>query len=279
MMDCIGKYVFLDGVILPAGEGEDGLSGEVSFYEVIRTRNGVPVFFSDHINRLSEGISTRYDLPADIDREVRAGLNALVNRELHDEINVRVTVTFTGRDYSLHICYIPSVYPSEIMVTEGVPLILYRAERIDPGVKMLNLRLRQSVNSALARGKAYEALLVNREGYITEGSRSNVFFISENGMIQTAPDSLVLSGITRRYVTEIIRKEGIPLVYKAVREGDTRMFRSAFITGTSPMVLAVKNIENRQFDAADPVIRRLREVYTVLAEQSIAEYKSGNEAD
>lgn len=271
-MECCGRFFFLDGNIVPAGANDDVAYGDVAFYEVIRTRNGVPIFFDDHMNRLRDGISTRYDLQEDIAGEVRSGLSALVSHENLDEINVRVTVTFTGRDHSLHICYIPSSYPSESMISEGVPLILYHAERFDPGVKMLNNRLRLSVNEELARRKAYEALLVNRDGQITEGSRSNIFFITGNGVIHTAPDSMVLSGITRRYVTEIIRSEGIPLVFEAAGEHETGRFRSAFVTGTSPMVLAVRSVENQVFDVSDPIIGRLREVYAATVERSISDF-------
>lgn len=278
-MDCTGSYIWLDGAIVPASGNEEIPSGEVTFYEVVRTRDGVPLFFSDHMNRLKDGIATRYDLREDIAAEVRAGMKALANHERHDEINVRVTVSFSGYDHSLHICYIPSFYPSETMVREGVPLILYHAERLDPGVKMLNNRLRLSVNGELARRNAYEALLVNHDGFITEGSRSNIFFIAEDGTIQTAPDSMVLSGITRRYVTDIILKEGITLVTEAVKESDAGRFRSAFITGTSPMVLAVRSIEGLQFNVADPLIGRLREAYSDLAGRSMNDYKMGDEAD
>lgn len=272
-MECFGRFFFLDGSILPAGANEEIVPGDIAFYEVIRTRNGVPIFFDDHMNRLREGISTRYELPEDITGEVRSGLNALVSHDdPQDEINVRVTVTFTGQDHSLHICYIPSSYPTTSMVSEGVPLILYHAERLDPGVKMLNQRLRHYVNEELARRKAYEALLVNSEGEITEGSRSNIFFVTGDGVIYTAPDSMVLSGITRRYVTEIIRSEGIPLVYKAVGEHEIGRFRSAFLTGTSPMVLAVRSVENQVFDASDPLIERLRGIYAATVERSISDF-------
>lgn len=277
-MECTGGYYYLDGLILPAGDGDEPPSGDVSFYEVIRTRDGIPFFFSDHMNRMKDGISTRYDLSSDIAGEVRAGLIALTSHERHAEINVRVTVTFTGHDYSVHICYIPSFYPSEEVVNSGVSLILFHAERLDPGVKMLNHRLRLSVNREITRRDAYEALLVNREGFITEGSRSNIFFITADGVIHTAPDSMVLSGITRKYVKEIIRKEGIQLVYDAVRESETGRFRSAFITGTSPMVLAVKSIESTQYDVTDPAIKGIRGIYAMLAERSISDFKLENEA-
>lgn len=276
-MECFGQYYFLDGAVMPAGNGDDPGAGEVVFYEVIRTRNGVPLFFNDHMNRLRDGISTRYELREDIAGEVRGGFNALIAAELYEEINIRVTVTFTGQDHSLHICYIPSFYPSPDTVREGVPLILYHAERFNPGVKMLNRRLRLTVNEELARRKAYEALLVNREGFITEGSRSNIFFITEEGVIHTAPDSMVLSGITRRYVMEIIRSEGIPLVSGAVKEEGISGFRSAFLTGTSPIVLPVRSIENQSFDVANQLTLRLRELYSGVVESSIRAYLDGNE--
>ena len=276
-MECFGQYFFLDWTVLPAGSSDDPDAGEVAFYEVIRTRNGVPLFFKDHMNRLRDGISTRYDHHGDMAVEVRGGLNALIAAELYEEINVRVTVTFTGQDHSLHICYLPSFYPSPETVREGVPLILFHAERLNPGVKMLNKRLRLTVNGELARRKAYEALLVNREGFITEGSRSNIFFVTGDGVIHTAPDEMVLSGITRRYVMEIIRRERIPLVSDAVREDAIGVFRSAFITGTSPMVLPVRSIENQNFDVANQLILRLRELYSGVVESSIRAYLDGND--
>jgi hypothetical protein len=158
-MECFGKYHYLDGNILPVTHEEEMVPGEVLFYEVIRTSRGVPLFFDDHMKRLHDGISTRYDLRGEITEIIAEGLEALVRQETFTEINVRITVSFTGQEYSVHICYISSVYPEEETVRSGVPLIFYRAERFDPAVKLLNNRLRLSVNDALLKKEAYEALL------------------------------------------------------------------------------------------------------------------------
>ncbi len=272
-MECFGKFFYLDGNIMPAGHDDEIAQGEVSFYEVIRIREGTPLFFDDHMKRMSDGISTRYELDHDISEKVREGLDALVRKQSFPEINVRVTVTFTGRDYSLHLCYIPSSYPDDKMIREGVSLILYHAERFNPGVKILNNRLRLSVNQELVKRKAYEALLVNSEGCITEGSRSNVFFVTETGVIHTAPDNAVLSGITRGYVMEIIRKERFDLVFEAVRETVISRFRSVFITGTSPMVLPVQRIDNQMYEVNNPIVERIRLLYAGKAAESIRSYK------
>ena len=278
-MEWCGKFFYLDGNIMPAGHGDEIAPGDVSFYEVIRLREGIPLFFDDHMKRMSAGISTRYELHEDLSERVREGLDALVRQESYPEINVRVTVTFTGQSCSLHISCIPSSYPDEAMIREGVRLILYHAERFNPGLKVLNNRLRLSVNEELGRRKAYEALLVNSDGFITEGSRSNVFFLTEKGTIHTAPDKMVLSGITRGYVTEIIRKEGFDLVYEAVREAEISRFKSVFITGTSPMVLPVQKIEYQTYEVDNPIVERIRLLYAGMAGESIRRYKLNKSRD
>ncbi len=278
-MECFGNYYYLDGNILPADSDNEPIAAEVSFYEVIRTRRGVPLFFDDHMKRLNDGIATRYNLRDNISGTIAEGLTSLVRQEFFPEINIRITVSFTGQEYSVHICYIPSYYPTEEMIRRGVPLILYHAERFDPGVKLLNNRLRLSVNESLAKKEAYEALLVNKEDYITEGSRSNVFFITGTGKILTSPDRMVLPGITRKYVIDLCRQEGYDLVFEAVKPSGLANFQSVFITGTSPMVLAVRSIDNHLFMAQNSIVDRLSLLYRQLADESIKKYTYRKKTD
>ncbi len=275
-MDCSGRYYYLDGLINRTVDGMPEISGELSFYEVIRTRDGVPLFFEEHMKRLANGIATRYHLDHDIADRVAEGFDAIVRKESFPEMNIRVTVTFTGGEYSLHICYIPSSYPNEEMIREGARLILFTAERVDPGVKILNQSLRMKVNSELQHRNAYEALLVNREGLITEGSRSNVFFIKDEGLIVTPPDSMVLSGITREKVIGLSRSEGLNLMFMSVAVADLPGYRSLFITGTSPMVLGVQSVEDHHFEVNNPVTDKLRRLYEQLVAGSISSYKMRN---
>lgn len=272
-MELYGNYYYLNGNIFKAGEEEYIPSGDVTFYEVIRTRKGIPMFFDDHMKRLIDGISTRYEIIGNIAEEVRAGLDTLSGTESFDEINIKVSVSFTGQEYSVHLCYIESFYPSDEMIRSGARLILYHAERFDPGVKILNDRLRLSVNEALQRKDAYEALLVNREGYITEGSRSNVFFVAHDRKIYTAPDSMVLPGITRKQVITLCKSEGIELVFEPVRSDEISGFQSVFITGTSPMVLPARSVDDTFFGPFSPVIEKLRQGYAELAEESMNRYR------
>lgn len=272
-MDCCGKYYYLDGIILDAGTGEEQLSGETSFYEVIRTSGGVPLFFDDHIRRLLEGIATRYIVPEDLESHIASGIHRLAHMDPVPQINIRVTVAFTGREHALHICYVTSTYPSEKMYSEGVKVILYRAERLDPGVKLLNTRMRLTINAELEKQNAYEAFLVNKEGFITEGSRSSVFFVTSDGCLYTAPDRMVLPGITRKYIISICRNEGISVYFEPVEASMISMFPAVFLTGTSPMVLSVEKIDNVRFVNSMSLVKRLKGIYEGLAAESIRNYK------
>ncbi len=272
-MDCCGKYYYLDGLILDAGIGEEQPPGETLFYEVIRTHGGIPLFFEDHISRLLAGIATRYNVPEELESHIASGINTLAQRDPVPQINIRVTVAFTGQEHTLHICYVTSTYPSEKMYTEGVKVILYHAERLDPGVKLFNTRMRLAINAELEKQNAYEAFLVNKEGYITEGSRSSAFFVTSDGCLYTAPDRMVLPGITRKYIIKICRTEGISVYFEPVEASMISLFPAVFLTGTSPMVLSVDKLDNVRFVTSMSLVKRLRVIYEGFTAESIRNYK------
>lgn len=278
-MDCFGKYYYLDGLICSAGNEAVVPRGEAAFYEIIRTFAGIPLFFNDHMKRMKEGIATRYPIPEGLTEEIIKGIASLTECELIPEINIRVLVTFSEGNHSLHICYVPSFYPSEKMYEEGVKLILYNAERPEPGVKLLNSELKDRVNVELSRQNAYEALLVNSRGIITEGSRSNIFFFTGDDVIYTAPDDMVLQGITRKYIIGLCQKEGIRMIFEPVRAKEITRFPAAFITGTSPMVMPVKVIDNVRFTVRNSLILKLRRLFSEVAEQSIRNFLTERKED
>jgi branched-chain amino acid aminotransferase len=90
---------------------------------------------------------------------------------------------------------------------------------------------------------------------------------------------MVLSGITRKYIIDICRREGYNLVFEAAKVSDLSDFQSAFITGTSPMVLPVKSIDNHLFRTDNEIIKRLILLYRQLADDSIIKYQRRKKED
>jgi len=115
--------------------------------------------------------------------------------------------------------------------------------------------------------KLYEVLLVDRDGNITEGSRSNVFFVKAE-VFYTAPESKVLVGITRQKVIECLRQLNFKLVEKSVSAVEISQFDAAFLTGTSPKVLPVNSIGKQVFNTQTVVLQKLMKSY----DESIATY-------
>ena len=123
--------------------------------------------------------------------------------------------------------------------------------------------MRGRTNKAIKSGELYEVFLVNRDGIITEGSRSNVFFI-KNGEVYTSPTDTVLPGVTRTVIIKILEDAGIPLHYSAIKQEELSGFDAAFISGTSPKVLPVASIGDIVYDVDDPVLRFVLAQYNIL---------------
>lgn len=76
-------------------------------------------------------------------------------------------------------------------------------------------------HETLSKGySVYEVILVNIKGYITEGSKCNVFFIRGNTLV-TAPENQVLAGITWKYILPLARQHHISITEKNIKKKRT----------------------------------------------------------
>jgi branched-chain amino acid aminotransferase len=151
--------------------------------------------------------------------------------------------------------------------------ILFYAERKDPVSKVINHKLRSSIFHKLILDGGYEALLVNENGLVTEGSRSNIFFL-KNDTLVTAPDRMILSGITRKYILDICKENNIKVRIACVKAARISDFEAVFMTGTSPMVLPFSSIDDKVFKIRVPLIEKLRNLYIRKAEESVSQFRS-----
>ena len=154
----------------------------------------------------------------------------------------------------------PTHYPSPKQYAEGVRTGLFEGERKNPNIKMMDQALRDATNAAIRERSLYEVILVDRNGQITEGSRSNVFFIKD-GEVYTSPLHQVLPGITRGKIIEILNGKGITVHEEPIAASDIASFDAAFISGTSPKVLPIAQMEDASYDVNDPLLRDLMNWY------------------
>lgn len=275
MGECFGKYFIHNGVLKSAEQFDSSLvyEGE-SLYEIIRVIRGLPVFFSDHVERLQASVTLQGKIMYADMNLLRSNIKILLTAEKKEEVNLKVVFNYNGMNEKYLVYYIEPVYPTQWQYLHGVKGILYTAERKDPEIKIIDNRLRSAITHKLIIEKGYEALLVGSDGRITEGSRSNIFFITGNRLF-TAPDNSVLGGITRKHLIEICRNNGISLEYLCVRADDISDYESVIMTGTSPVVLPFSSIDDILFSVSNPLIAHLRNLYLLRAEESMKHF-SGN---
>jgi len=123
------------------------------------------------------------------------------------------------------------------------------------------------INSMLAlqeaiRNGCEEALLLDPEGYVAEGSGENVFIVSD-GILYTPELTSCLDGITRNSVIELARECGYQVVEKRITRDEVYIADEAFFTGTAAEVLPIRMLDGRTIGAGrrGPITRRLQELY------------------
>lgn len=225
-------------------------------YEVFKIINSKALFLLDHIQRLNKSLKIKSLPLINIDKFVDLVSKFLdANNRVEGNVKIVIVVHDTGASIPI-MYYIPHHYPSKNQYEKGVKLALQNAVRSTPHAKISNLQIRNKANSLISNSDIYETLLVNEENEITEGSRSNVFFIIGNELI-TAPDNMVLLGITRDKIISLANELKIPLRYEALAVDKIQNIDAAFIAGTSPGILQILGIEEFHFEIDNPIYLNL----------------------
>lgn len=273
MSECYGDNFIMNGELIPCGmfNNSDVYEGD-SLYEVLRMIGGVPLFINDHIDRLENSVSHHArKMLAERGRIIRLIMQLRKSADVKDA-NLKIVFNYKEIGDKYLIYFIEPMYPSRAQYREGISGILYHAERKDPEVKVINHSLRSSIYHRLITGNAYEAFLVDNEGYITEGSRSNIFFVREN-RLYTAPDDKVLGGITRKFILELCINNSIEVLKSSVKVEEMGSYESAFMSGTSPMVLPIKEIDGVRFNPENGLIKKVSKLYTDKVLESIRSFR------
>ncbi len=258
-----GKYLIRQNELLVcAGFDFDALPMQQSVYEVVRLMDGVPLFLEKHIQRMYRSVTLAGEqafFDPDIVKEMIGTLSS-ANKIGTGNVKLVFPLNQSKERNGLVAFFIPHSYPTPAMYRDGVVMLSLKAGRPNPNAKITNLSLRQKANQLIADNNIYEALLINEQELITEGSRSNIFFIQDDHII-TPPENLVLPGITRNYAIEICHKNQIPFAERNIHYTELVSFSAAFITGTSPKVLPVRGIDGVGFDVKNKNLKRIMKLY------------------
>jgi branched-chain amino acid aminotransferase len=136
------------------------------------------------------------------------------------------------------------------------------------------------VNSQLAKNEAVacgydEALLLDTEGYVSEGSGENIFIVRK-GILKTTPLTSILEGITRESVIEISNDEGIKVMEERFTRDELYIADEAFFTGTAAEVTPIRMVDGRSIGAGRPgkITKRIQSLFFDIVKGKNKKYES-----
>ena len=259
----INSYFSINGNLKSLNEYTHEKDGG-SVYEVLRVIRGVPLFLDEHLNRLAHsaelaGFSNRFS-----QKETEEQLIQLIKANNVSEGNILISLKENIIAY-----FIPYKYPGKALYENGIQLGILHAERQNPNAKVFQTSVRRQADEMKLAKDYYEVLLVDHRNRITEGSSSNFFFVSGDRLV-TATAGEVLQGITRNKTIRLAGELGIEVIERNIYLNEMPQFEAAFITGTSPKILHVKQIDDIKFDPQNHTIKVLMDAYDNLIENYVS---------
>ncbi len=272
--------VYIDGVFLPKEEAkvsvfDHGFLYGDGVFEGTRAYNGRIFKLEEHLERLYE--SARHillDIPLSIEEMEQATLETVRRNNLRDAY-IRTVVSRGVGDLGLDprkcsrasaviIADKISLFPRELY-DRGLEVVTAAtrqrtANTLEPRIKSLNYLNNILVKIEAAHAGVMEALVLNTQGYVVEGSGCNVFIVNKNGELLTPPTYLgILEGITRNTVIEIARQEGLTVREAPFTRHDLYISRECFLTGTAAELIPVISVDRRSIGEGipGPVTRNL----------------------
>lgn len=254
-------------------EVEPVLAPQKQVYEVIRFIDGLPVFFDAHFDRFLSSCQLA-GVRHPIERQSLASkLVELAQMNGVSSCNLKYLVNVTDNSVDFFAGFVESSYPTEQMYHHGVSVGLLYEERVNPNAKVLNQSLRSRADAMIADKGYYEVALVNHQHRITEGSRSNLFFIDGDGTVITAPLGDVLGGITRQVILEELQRLNLPFIERTVGVDDLDSIVGGFISGTSPSVLPIAEMAGHNFCVPIPIVKEISQCYHDRIAQDKASFR------
>ncbi len=279
--------IWLDGQWLPWREAKVHALTHTLHYgygcfegiRVYKTANGPAIFrLTEHLRRLEDSAHIlAIDLPYDratlrtICREAvtRNGLTSGYIRPLVFLGAEKLGVDPAGADTHLMVAAWPwGAYLGSQALEDGIRVRVSSYARHHPNVQMCRAKaISTYANSILAvreaRRDGYdEALLLDTEGYVAEGSSENVFIVRDGEILQ--PDSAsALDGITRRTVVTLAAEAGLPVRTKRLTRDEVYCADEVFLTGTAAEITPVVEIDRRKIGSGKPgpITRGLQAAY------------------
>ena len=265
------EWVFLNGSLVPKEDAkisvdDRGLLLGDGVFETMRSYGGKVFRFDKHLKRLFDALAVIHLSITYQPDELKDALYDTLKANQLQNASIRLTVTRGQGGRGINIPENPSPtviitarefipYP-ERFYHEGMKTVVSQIRQNlsspVPGIKTLNF-----LNNILARIEAREkvldeAILLNTDGFVCEGTVSNIFLVKKGTIITPDSESGILPGVTREVIIELALREGIRIEEKKVKPSELKEADECFLTNTLMEVMPVSEIDKRKVGKGKP---------------------------
>ncbi|MGG1611749.1 MULTISPECIES: branched-chain-amino-acid transaminase [Paenibacillus] len=283
------QWIYLDGQFVTKDQAkvsvyDHGFLYGDGIFEGIRIYNGNIFKCKEHLDRLYDSAkSIMLDIPLTYQEMEDALVETLRRNDLRNGY-IRLVVSRGPGNLGLD----PNRCPKASVIIIVEQLAIYSEEAYKTGLKTVSVSTRRNIPDALNPkikslnylnnilvkiqsnlSGAGEAIMLNAQGYVTEGSGDNIFIV-KNGVITTPPCYLgALDGITRQAIIEICRKKGYNIQEQPFTLHDVYVADEVFLTGTAAEVIAVREVDGRIIGEghAGPITLKLLEEFRAIVDK------------
>lgn len=230
-------------------------------FETLRTYNGRVFKIDEHLERLFHSAKlVKLQIPL-AKKQIKQDITSTIKKNKLKEAYIRLTISRGKGGLRYFIDSSPNVviiakpfikYPKNIH-EKGVSVITYNAERVLPEVKSTSCMPLVLAKSEAEKKGCFDALLVDRSGFITEGTVSNVFFVREDALY--TPKDNILEGITRGIAIKIAKKIA-KIKETRIKKREIYSFDECFLTNTSGEIVPVNKIDGKIIKNAPGIITK-----------------------
>ncbi|QQE81373.1 branched-chain-amino-acid transaminase [Alicyclobacillus sp. SO9] len=287
------QWAFINGEYMPKENAtvsvyDHGLLYGDGIFEGIRAYDGVVFKLREHLVRLYDSAKAiLIDIPYSLEELQEIILTILRKNELETSY-IRLVVTRGKGDLGLNpfTCQTPQVivlaeqlamFPKELY-ERGIDIVSVATRRNRPDILSPTVKSLNYLNNILIKIEAHnagvsEALTLNTEGYVAEGSGENVFLV-KNGNLLTPPSYIgALEGITRAAVIDIAQSFGYTVRQEPFTRHDVYTADEVFLTGTAAEIVPVVKVDGRVIGDGTPGYHthRLLQAFRLAAKRDGAE--------
>jgi branched-chain amino acid aminotransferase len=237
-------------------------------YETLRTYNRRLFLFDRHVRRLRRSAAMiALDVPFGDEELLQAITRTMARADLPDEAYVRVLVTRGVGELSydpkatpahtLVIIVKPQVDPLASAYRDGVRVAIVDIIRNHPGSVNPMIKSNNLMNNALAmqealRRNAFEGVMRNYRGELTECTTSNLFVVKGSIALTPPLDAGILPGITREVIFEIGQANDVDVREAVLRDEDLYGADEAFLTSTTREAVPIVEVDGRRIGNGTP---------------------------